>query len=98
MTLVKDGAKLTKTQKRLLDLMQDGLPHSRPELHRLLYDELADKKTINVHLCHIRKKLKDDLQIICELYKRNLYYRLVRLVGYAKKLKGLKNAPQPLLA
>lgn len=90
MLTLTNGAELTPTEDRILDLLKDGLPHhAHFELQKLLPDELSDRLALNNHLCRLRKKLKGEIALICEFRRRNLYYRLVRLIGDAKKLKVL---------
>ena len=71
----------TPTERRMLELLRDGLPHSREDLHSCLDDDLSQLTAIQYHLSRIRGKLSligED--IICEYYKRSFYYRHVRLL------------------
>lgn len=71
----------TPTQQRMVDLLSDGLPHSRHELHACLNDELQPLIHITPHLTLIRKVLRPKGQdIICEIYNRTVHYRHVRLL------------------
>lgn len=72
----------TPTERRMLALLRDGLPHLREELHACLYDEMAELSAIQPHLSHIRQKLRPHGEdIICELHKRTIHYRHVRLLN-----------------
>ncbi len=74
--------KFTPTQQRIIDVLSDGKPHSRKELKGCLPDELAELKTVNVHIAHIRVKLRPiGEDIICEMGSMyQLGFRHVRLL------------------
>ena len=73
--------KFTPTEKKMLKLLADGLPHTRRELHAILYDDQGALSNIQVHLSRIRRKIKHTGKgIICELSSRRICYRLVHLV------------------
>jgi hypothetical protein len=72
---------LQPIQIKMLDVLSDGLPHSRKELHACLSDPMVDMAAIRVHICHIRKVLRPRGQdIVCELKHRKIHYRHVRLL------------------
>ncbi len=72
----------TKTQKAILAVLADGQPHTREELHRCLPDELSELSAVRFHVCNIRKVLRAKGQdIICELKKRRIHYRHVRIIS-----------------
>lgn len=74
-------AQYTPTEQRMLDLLGDGQPHRREELHACLYDDLSVCSNIQPHLSRIRRKIRPrGLEIVCELLSRRICYRLVRLV------------------
>jgi hypothetical protein len=74
--------KLTPTQQRMLDLLSDGLPHNKAELHALLWDNLSYANTIQVHISALRKVLRARGEdILCEFIHRRLHYRHVRLLS-----------------
>lgn len=77
---------MTPTQARFFDLLSDGLPHSRQELHSCLWDEQSSMKVIKFHLWGLRKLLKPlGMAILCELiYKYAIRYRLVILLPSAR--------------
>lgn len=72
---------LTKTQNAMLEILSDGLPHHRDELHALCGPSCAG--VVSQHLQGVRKKLRMFGQdIICELRNRTTYYRHVRLLNW----------------
>ena len=71
----------TKTQKRILEVLADGGRHLKAELKNSLPDKEASPKTVAVHICYLRKKLRPIGQdIVCEYYRRRIHYRQVRLL------------------
>ncbi len=71
----------TPTQQAMLDVLADGLPHTRKELHACLPDELGALVNIQPHLCKLRKRLQQDGEdVICCLVNRSICYRYVRLI------------------
>lgn len=79
-------ARWTPTQKKLLAVLADGLPHSREELHACLWDEAGPLSNIQVHLSTIRKQLRLKGQdIVCEICHRAIHYRHVKLISTVKK-------------
>ena len=78
--------KFTRTERRMMEILADGLPHSRRELHACLPDELGALKNIWTHLSRIRKKVRlKGEEIVCVIHNRTVHYRLVRLVANARK-------------
>jgi len=66
----------TPTQQAIVNVLNDGRLHSREELLLCLDDDLADIKTLNVHLCNIRKKLTPQGYLLdCVVRNRRLHYR-----------------------
>ncbi len=72
--------KPTPTQQKMLDLLSDGMPHSREEMFACLWDEESRYVAIHPHISLIRKLLPPGEAIICEYRKRSIYYRHVRLL------------------
>ena len=73
----------TPTQQKIVDLLSDGLPHTRKEVHACLWDELSPLSNIKAHITAIRKKIRPLGQdIICE-YNGKIHYRHVRLLASA---------------
>lgn len=67
-------------RQQMLDLLSDGLPHSRGDLHKLCGPSSVGVVARHIH--HIRKGLRPiGEDIICELHKRQIHYRHIRLLG-----------------
>jgi DNA-binding CsgD family transcriptional regulator len=75
-------ASFTPTEQRILDVLADGMPHTREELAACLWDELAERSTIKFHISKMRSRLQaQGTTIVCELgFARKFYYRHVRLL------------------
>jgi DNA-binding response OmpR family regulator len=68
----------TPTEQRMLDLLSDGFVHTKEELKRCLWDELARIETVQVHISNLRKKLRPQgRDIICN---HQFDYQQVRLM------------------
>lgn len=76
----------TLTQRRILDVLSDGEPHTRWELRRAAGDELMELNALNQHISRLRHKLPDEKTIVCVLVKRRICYRLVQLVSDGQSL------------
>ena len=75
----------TVTQQKIIDILKDGLAHTRVEL-RDAVDSEATFGNMQDHVSMIRKKIRPIGQdIICELANRRICYRHVRLLGSANK-------------
>lgn len=76
----------TPTQKRILAVLSDGLPHTRDELMRCLNDDMAEEGTLKAHIQMIRNKLRPIGQnIISECHGRgSFFYRLTRLISVSE--------------
>lgn len=73
-----------RVQQRMADVLADGMPHTRLELHGCLYDELGKPSNVYSHICGMRKQLlKMGQTIVCEYRYRSFYYRQVRLLASA---------------
>lgn len=76
--------RLTPTQKKMLQLLSDGMPHSRAEVHACLPDELGARTNIYPHLSGIRRQLKEIGEaILVEFIRGRLHFRHVRLLASA---------------
>lgn len=74
----------TPTQQRILEVLGDGMPHSRSELMKCIDDPLSDYTCLNNQLSKIRRKIRPKArEIVCETVHRQTHYRLVGLVGSA---------------
>ena len=72
-------------QRRMLTILEDGLPHAASELKDCLYDEQGDISNIRAHLSLLRKKIRPKRDIICEIRKRRTFYRLEILLATAAR-------------
>jgi hypothetical protein len=73
--------KYTATERRMLEVMSDGLPHSRDELWKCLADQLSKRQAIRPALSRLRIKLREiGEEVVCELHKQTIYYRHIRLI------------------
>jgi DNA-binding response OmpR family regulator len=71
----------TETQKRILQVLSDGLRHKRQELVDCLDDPLANPNTISVHLTYLRRKLNPiGEDVICVKSAKGYHYQHVRLL------------------
>ena len=48
---------LSPTEQRLMDLLSDGLPHTKKEMVPCLADPLGGETNVKTHLHNLRKKL-----------------------------------------
>ncbi len=72
---------MNPTERRINQLLSDGKPHLKEEIHACLYDELSDIKTIRYHISTLRKVVRLlGEEIICEFANRRIMYRKVRLL------------------
>lgn len=86
MKFPRKPSKYTPTQERILNLLSDGLPHTRAEIQSLLPDSLSALAAIRKHICYLRKHLPPDQRIICEVTNgRKAHYCLMQLVGKARE-------------
>lgn len=76
-----DKELVTKTELKLLAVLQDGLPHSPKELLDALQDPAATKDNLNAHVSNLRKKLIShcDINILHHLEGRKTNYVLARI-------------------
>ena len=81
---MSNGNGFTPTQNRMLDVLADGMAHTRQELHACLSDELSAETSIQPHITHLRKRLRLKGQdILCEVAGRDVRYRHVRMLASA---------------
>ncbi len=78
---------LSPIQRRILELLSDGLPHERYEVLECLGDSEASLNALRRHI----RKCRDALEryghtVICELRDgRRIFYRHVRLLTPASR-------------
>lgn len=81
----KKHRSFTPTQRRLLQVLADGKPHTAAELFACLPDDLGEVTNVRSHLTELRKRLRGKGQeIACELVGRQAFYTLVRADRYGK--------------
>ena len=71
-------SKFTKTEQAILDVLGDGVPHAKAEVHACLPDELGEMNNIHRHITAIRKKLPNGLAIACVLRDRRHKYLMYK--------------------
>ncbi len=72
----------TPTQSAMLQVLSDGRPHPKSDLHACLPDPEGTKDNIKVHICRMRKRLRPaGKDILCVWDRRRWFYRLVRLIN-----------------
>ena len=73
----------TPLERRMLDLLSDGLPHLRSELHACCEDELSrPASAVGQRLSKIRKKIRPvGEDIICRLYHGKLHYQHIKVLS-----------------
>lgn len=77
----KSRPKYTPTQQRIMNLLGDGMRHTRWELMHCLEDSLSDKSVLATHISYMRGYLlSQGLDIVCEHRGNHVAYRLVRLL------------------
>ena len=72
----------TPTQKRLLDMLADGMPHSNYELLQCLNDDMASIGTVRAHIYYLRTRLRPKgFDIIAHRAGRDHTFRKVRVLA-----------------
>ncbi len=72
------GTRFTPIQRAMLDVLADGHPHTREELHACLYDDMGAMSNIRAHLTNLRKKLRPaGRDVACERVNGIVRYRLL---------------------
>jgi len=73
----------TRTEKRLMDVLSDGMPHHKEELWACIDDELSGENTLRVHMTNLRNKLRPaGMDVLLDRCGNCAYrYRLVRLIS-----------------
>jgi DNA-binding response OmpR family regulator len=67
----------TRTEQAIFDILSDGKGHRRKDLHKTLCGP-SSPKTINVHICKLRKKLPAGLEIVAVASQNGLVFRMMR--------------------
>lgn len=71
----------TPMQRKIMDVLGDGEPHSVTELLDHLDDPYLDRRVLKVHISLLRKKLKDDGHDV-------VYVATGKSVGWGYRLVG----------
>ena len=73
----------TPTQKRMVELLNDGEQHHMNELKRCLFDNAqGSAANVNCHLTAIRKKLRPiGRDVLCQFIEGESWFRQVRLLA-----------------
>lgn len=72
----------TPVEQRILDLLSDGLPHTRADVLACLRDKLSDLNALAVRIFYLRQKVRGfGRDIVTELRKGGIHYRHVILLS-----------------
>ena len=71
----------TPTEYRILNLLKDGLPHHKTEVHKCLYDELSQLDSLAPHICRLRAKLLQRGEtVVAVIRNKTTFYQHFRLL------------------
>lgn len=83
----------TPTERRILELLADGLPHRREEVLLCLDDELADYTHLSGHIKNARRKLLPlGYDVVCQVKSFMYSYRWVRVL-HPPQSEGVSGSP-----
>jgi len=78
MTMDHNG--FSPTQRRMLEVLSDGQPHAKSELHKACGP--CSEKTVVVHIFNLRKKLqRHGHDVACRRVRSRWCYQHVRLLA-----------------
>lgn len=81
--------KCTKTQRKILAVLKDGLPHRRDDMVRVVLDEHDDPKQMQIQISLLRKVLRPQGEdILCVVQGYVHFYQHVRLLGSANTARS----------
>ena len=88
---------LSPTEQRIMNLLSDGLPHTKKEIASCLTYQKNCEDNIKPHLHHLRKKIgiKGEA-ILCVLVDRRIRYRWVALKGPLLTLRVTDRGLNPI--
>lgn len=73
-------SEFTPTQEKMLEILSDGKPHSRKELHSCCGPSLL--RVVGSHLRQIRLKIRPKGEdVVCVIVQRKFMYQHVRLLN-----------------
>lgn len=71
--------KFTPIQQAMLEILSDGLPHTREELHECC--KPSSLPALSVHMVRLRKRLiPKGESVVCVIKNRRICYQHVRLL------------------
>lgn len=70
----------TPTEKTILELLNDGLPHRLDDIKEVLEDKLMEVHTVRQHISNLRKKLVG-YDVTSTYHDCRYCYRLVKLLA-----------------
>lgn len=77
----REAVKFRPVERRMIEMLSDGLYHTTKELQECLYDETS-KAAVRVHIHSLRKKLRPvGEDIACEMRYNKFYYRHILLLN-----------------
>lgn len=77
--------KYTPTQRRIMDILSDGMPHPKEEIQETFYDPMAVSGAVRTHISYLRKKIEPTgFGILIEYVNHGICYRLVQFVEHVK--------------
>ena len=83
------GNGFTPTERKIIAMLADGLPHSKEELHGCLVDDLGAATNVRVHIRNLRIKLRPKgEEIVCEYRYRKYRYRHILLLPNSMATKS----------
>lgn len=83
-----DAVDNSPVQRKMVQVLIDGLPHRREELHGCLLDRLGPLSNIKSNISKIRKQAHIlNLEIVCTLAQRTVWYRLVRPINNPRSIQ-----------
>lgn len=71
-------ARLYPMQRRMLDILRDGLMHRQEELEECMKDDLRNTHTIHSHVSAMRKYLRPIRDVAIIRCGNQSYYQIVR--------------------
>lgn len=77
---------LTPIQRKIVEVLSDGLPHHKEQLHECLNDDMGALSNVYAHITALRKILRPKGEdIVCVYDRRRGLYQHVRLLASPSK-------------
>lgn len=81
--MVAEGNGMTKTEKKMYDLLSTGQFITKNRLFECLSDSFVEKDTIQFHICNLRKKIRPHgLDVFSKNQDSTMGYILARLINH----------------